>query len=80
MLHTNTHQYERVSEERLRDCLRRADVDCVCRQAGIDQRGWTARQLCRLIAGLGSRMVMLGRRMERIDLTTVNRTTLHGAS
>lgn len=65
MLHTNTYEYEQIAQERLKDCLRRADVECVCQEAGIDQRGPTARFLCRGIAGLGRLLVALGRRLER---------------
>lgn len=65
MLHTNTYEYERMAQERLKDCLRRADVACVCQEAGIDQRGPAARLLCRGIAGLGRLLIALGHRLER---------------
>ena len=65
MLHTNTYEYEQMAQERLKDCLRRADVDCVCQEAGIEQRGPIARLLCRGIAGLGRLLVALGQRLER---------------
>lgn len=68
MLHANTHEHEMVAKERLKDCLRRGNVDCLCREAGIDRRGWTGRQICRLAAGLGNLMVRAGGWLQRQDL------------
>jgi hypothetical protein len=65
MLHANTYQYERLAEERLRDSLARAQVDGLCREAGIDRRGWTDRRCCVALAALGRLLVHLGHRLER---------------
>ena len=64
MLHANTYQHERLAQERLRDCLVRAEVDCLCREAGIDGRGWVDRRCCGALAGLGRVLIHLGRRLE----------------
>lgn len=65
MYYPNTHMHERVTQERLQDSLRRAETDCTCREAGIDRRGWTERQLCRLLCAVGRLLISLGHRMEQ---------------
>ncbi len=71
MMFPNPDLYKRIAEERMRDCLRQAEVRRLLREAGIDQRGWMARQSCRLLCQLGHLLVALGRRLERYEASPV---------
>jgi len=67
----NYYLAQRLSEQRLQDCLRKAEKQRMLRSAGIDQRGWFALQGCRLLSGLGCLLVALGRRLERVARSPV---------
>ncbi|MEA3337200.1 MAG: hypothetical protein U9R25_14940 [Chloroflexota bacterium] len=64
MLFPTTGTHELVRQERLKDCLRKADMDCICKAAGIDQRGWAGRQFCRVAVAIGTILVAAGQRLK----------------
>jgi hypothetical protein len=66
---------QRVAEERLQDCLRKAETDRVLREAGIDRRGWASRMACRLLYRLGHVLVALGQRLEAYELPAAGSST-----
>ncbi|MEZ4769836.1 MAG: hypothetical protein R2844_15565 [Caldilineales bacterium] len=70
MTSVNYHLEEELRVLRLSDCMRRAELDCLCRKAGIDRRGWTGRQACRLLSMLGLGLVKVGRRLEAMNLSS----------
>lgn len=68
MIYPSVDVAQRVAEERLQDCLRKAETDRVLREAGIDRRGWASRLACELLCGLGHVLVALGQRLEAYAL------------
>jgi hypothetical protein len=62
----NYYLAQRLSEQRLQECTRQAEMRCLLERAGVDQRGWFHLQACRLASGLGCRLVALGRWLERV--------------
>jgi hypothetical protein len=69
---------ERVVREQIEDRLRAAEARCASHRAGLDQRGWLSRQLCRLIGSLGGMLVVLGRRLERYEAPSMARAVERG--
>ncbi len=69
MFTVNYHMEEQLRTQRMADCLRRSELDCMCREAGIDRRGWSGRQACRMLAALGLWLVKMGRRLEAVNLS-----------
>jgi len=67
----NYYLAQRFAEQRLRDCQRKAEMHCMLRQAGVDQRGWLALGACKLLSGLGWLLVALGRWLERVARSPV---------
>jgi hypothetical protein len=62
----NYYLAQKLSEQRLQDCMRQSEVRSQLERAGVDQRGWFHIQACRLLSGLGCRLVALGRWLERV--------------
>lgn len=62
---------QRIMEERVRDCLRKAKTRRMLREAGIDQRSWLSRWACRLLACLGHLLVSLGQRLQRFEESSI---------
>ena len=69
MMPPNPDVYREIAEQRMRDCLREVETRRLLHQAGIEQRGWMARLMCRLLGGLGHLLVALGQRLERYERT-----------
>ena len=67
MLFPNDYLAQRLHNDRLRNDVCRAETQRVLREAGIDQRGWVAFVLCRLLRGLGCLLVALGQRLQLVD-------------
>lgn len=64
----DVYQAQQVKQEQVRDYLRKAETRRLCREAGIDQRGWMTRLACGLLCRLGHWLVTVGRRLERYAL------------
>lgn len=62
---------QRIMDERVRDCLHKAEKHRMLQEAGIDQRSWLSRQICWSLACLGRVLVSLGRRLQRLEETAV---------
>jgi hypothetical protein len=54
-----------VMHARLDKALQRQEALTVLTEAGIDNRGWLARQTRWVLCGLGARLVELGNNLER---------------
>jgi len=67
----NYYLAQRLAEQRLRDCQRKAEMRRMLQQAGVDQRGWLALGACKLLSGLGCLLVALGRWLERVARSPV---------
>jgi hypothetical protein len=67
----NYYLAQRLAEQRMRDCQRKAEMHCMLRQAGVDERGWLALGACKLLSGLGWLLVALGRWLERVARSPV---------
>jgi hypothetical protein len=62
----NYYLAQRLSEQRLQECTRQAEMRCLLEREGVDQRGWFHFQACRLVSGLGCLLVAMGRWLERV--------------
>jgi hypothetical protein len=67
----NYYLAQRLAEQRMRDCQRKAEMRRMLQQAGVDQQGWLAFHVCKLLSGLGWLLVALGRRLERVARSPV---------
>lgn len=67
---TYAHPYleEHAAEQRRKEAVHQAAMERLCREAGIDTRGWVARQVCAAVCGLGRAMIAVGRRLEKAGL------------
>ncbi|MCB0201493.1 MAG: hypothetical protein H6649_07215 [Caldilineae bacterium] len=75
MYGVNEYMEDQLRTRRMADCMRRAELDRICREAGIDRRGWTNRQVCRVMCIFGHWLVAMGRRLEATDLSAMARTS-----
>ena len=69
---------ECVVREQIEDRLHAAGARRASRQAGLDQRGWLSRRVCRLAGSLGGKLVILGRRLERYEVPSMARAVERG--
>ena len=67
----NYYLAQRLAEQRLRDCQRKAEMRRMLQQTSVDQRGWLALHACNLLSGLGCLLVALGRRLKRVATSPV---------
>ncbi len=67
----NYYLAQRLAEQRLRDCQRKAEMRHMLQRAGVDQRGWLGFHACKPLSGLGWLLVALGRRLERVARSPV---------
>lgn len=65
MLYPNSDMARSVAEERLRDCLRKAETKRVLREAGLVQQSRLPRHFCLVLSRVGQWLVVVGRRLEQ---------------
>ena len=65
---TNYYLLEELRVQQLNDCHDKARMNRICREAGIDRRGWLNCQICRALTLLGRGLVASGRRLQQFDL------------
>jgi hypothetical protein len=68
----NYYVAQRLTEQRLRDCLRLAEKRQLLRIAGLDQQGRPTLWICKLLSRLGRLLVLLGQRLERVAPSPVS--------
>lgn len=56
-----------VAQERLDRDFDRVLVGCRLCEAGLRQRGWLARQVCRAVCAVGRGLVATGQRLEQFN-------------
>lgn len=61
----------KLAAQRSRECTERAERAYRLRQACVDQRGWIAMGLCRVVSALGCLLVALGKRLESVNSPSV---------
>jgi hypothetical protein len=64
MYYPSTDIARRVMQERVKDCVGRADRRQMLRQAGISERPWFIRLACPGLIRLGDLLVEAGRRLQ----------------
>lgn len=75
MSYAHPYWEEYAAEQRRKEAVHQAAMARLCREAGIDTRGWAARQVCAALCGLGRVMIAVGHRLERFDLPATTTST-----
>ncbi|MGD2040437.1 MAG: hypothetical protein PVH11_06405 [Anaerolineae bacterium] len=65
MLSSDLRASKAIMHTRLEEAQHKQELAKQLTEAGIDQRGWLARQSCRVLCQLGAQLVAFGESLER---------------